>query len=174
MNDLTFSGYRSFEPPADDPLVIKWNAMAKDVPADCLVPVAQRAPIGAFNAWINKEIKFDRAEAESLEAWQSPQQTFSSKRGDCKDYALIKYSALKKAGIEVRIVLGEIKSAMKTNPQHAWCAANIDGVWYALDNDFDQLQPLPYLNWIPSAVLHDSSVVKFGAQFSINDIIKGG
>jgi len=171
LNDLSFSGYRSFEATIDDPLRLKWNAMAKDVPTDCLIPLPQRAPISAFNAWANKEIKFDHAESESLEVWQSPTQTFSAKRGDCKDYALLKYAALKKAGVEVRIVLGEIKSAMKTNPQHAWCAANIDGIWYALDNDFDHLQPLPYLNWIPSAVLHDSSVVKFGAEFRISDIV---
>jgi len=171
-SDLTFAGYRSFEAAADDPLRLKWNTIAKEVPADCLIPLPQRAPIAAFNAWANKEIKFDHAEAESLEAWQSPEQTFSRKRGDCKDYALLKYAALKKAGIDARIVLGELKSVMKTNPQHAWCAARVEGRWLALDILFDFLTPVQdYSNWQPLYTCNRAGVVKWGSVIRLSDFV---
>ncbi len=91
-------------------------------------------------------------------------------RGDCKDFALVKYAALVKAGIPVRIVLGEIKTVMKNNPKHAWCAAFVEGAWRRLDNNFDQIIGMTDdPNWIPVSALHDDCVVHFGQVFSISE-----
>ena len=168
---LVFAGYRSFEATPDDPLRVKWNAMRAnlDVPG-FTPPVTTMAGISVFNRYINHTIVFNQLENEDLEAWQSPAQTLMQAQGDCKDYALLKYAVLLTIGIPVQITIGEIASANKFNKKHAWCAAHIDGKWYALDNDFDQLEPLPYANWIPDATMHDAEVKRYGLEFSIAEI----
>src|SRR5437879_12487976 len=104
MTELSFPGYRSFDAPADDPLRIKWKAMLANLDVSTILPPQPTlAGISAFNLYINRIIKFDRSELESLEVWQSPAQTLSLERGDCKDYALLKYAALVKSGVPVRI-----------------------------------------------------------------------
>jgi predicted transglutaminase-like cysteine proteinase len=172
MIDLTFPGYTSFNAGPDDPLRIKWNAMRAqlDIPDSLILPSMTK--LAGLSMAVNKEIVFDRDEAESLEVWQTPAQTLKRKRGDCKDYALVKYALLQKIGVPVRIVLGEIKSALKFNPKHAFCAASFNGVWCALDNKFDQSEPLPYRNWIPASVLRDDSVVHYGQPFSMAEMLK--
>ncbi len=169
MTDLAFLGYRFFDAAPDDPLRLKWNEMRGRLEVLTLAtPEPTLIAVADFNAKINRMIAFDRTEAESLDAWQSPSQTLQRERGDCKDFALVKYAVLTKAGIPVRIVLGEIKTVMKANPKHAWCAAFIEGAWRALDNMFDQIIKIEeYSNWIPTAALHDDAVVEFGSVFSI-------
>ncbi len=96
-------------------------------------------------------------------------------QGDCKDYALLKYAVLKTIGLQAAIVLGEFKSVMKHNPQHAWCATLLDGAWRRLDNMFDQIIRIEDdPNWIPQSALHDDSVVKFGPVFSIDGVLNAG
>lgn len=174
MTDLAFAGYRAFDAAPDDPLRLKWLSMDKNTMRSYAVQKSL-ASVGEFNLGINREIKFDAVEAESLDAWQSPQQTLTSGHGDCKDYALLKYSLLMHKGIEARVVLGGIASLDAPDGRwpHAWCAAFIEGIWYALDNKFDHLERLPYLNWIPVAAMHDDQVVRFGREFSMNEMMKG-
>jgi predicted transglutaminase-like cysteine proteinase len=171
MTDLSFPGYRSFDAAPDDPLRLKWNAMRANLDVSTILPPQPTlAGISAFNLHINRIITFNQLETEDLSAWQSPKQTLMQAQGDCKDYALLKYAALLKSGVPCRIVIGEIKSVMKNNPQHAWCAAFVEGFWRALDNNFDQIIKVEeYSNWLPIAALHDASVVRFGEPFTINE-----
>lgn len=172
-SDLTFAGYQSWDAAPDDPVRVKWDVMRANLKfSDLTPPNANIASISAFNLHINQSIIFNQLEAENLEAWQSPAQTLMNAQGDCKDYALLKYAVLFTAGIPVQVVIGEIASTNKYNQKHAWCAALLDGKWFALDNLFDQLEPLPYANWIPDATMHDAEVKKYGKEFSIDDIMK--
>jgi predicted transglutaminase-like cysteine proteinase len=176
IDSLVFAGYRSFDAGADDPFRIKWNTVrpSLELPAGAAVPALTVTAIGAFNADINRRITYT-PEPDSGDAWQTPAQTLAISQGDCEDYAILKYAPLLRAGLSVaslRIVVGEIISIAGNQP-HAWCAARIDGSWHALDNKFPQIIAIAdYLNWLPLAAMHDASVVRFGREFTLNDMIR--
>ena len=132
--------------------------------------------IGLLNAQINGRIRY-KAEPDGSDVWQTPSQTLSLKTGDCEDFAIVKYAVLTNAGIPARVVIGEIrKLGMGTrngNVPHAWCAVCVEGRWFALDNNADRPIPVEeYPNWTPLAVCHEASVIRFGRQFSISDLLR--
>jgi predicted transglutaminase-like cysteine proteinase len=170
MTDPAFAGYRAFDAPPDDPLRAKWASMDKGTMRSYAVQ-PNLASVGELNLSINREIKFDHRESEEMSAWQTPQETLTRGTGDCKDYALLKYSLLMHKGIDARVVFGEIRKIL-ANVHHAWCAVRVDGSWYALDNLFDHLEPVgTYLNWTPRAAMHDDCVVRYGREFTIAEEI---
>jgi predicted transglutaminase-like cysteine proteinase len=66
--------------------------------------------------------------------WSTPLETLQSGRGDCEDYAILKYLALLDAGIspaDLKIVL---MRNIFPNEDHAVVAARDDGEWLILDN----------------------------------------
>jgi len=154
MTDLSFPGYRSFAAGPDNPFRVKWNAVwaALDVPDSFELPALTLPAIGAFNESINDKIVYT-PEPGGVDDWQEPARTLALGCGDCEEYAILKYATLLKSGLAeecLRLVVGEIKSTMKTNPAHAWCAAYLDGTWRALDNKFERIiEASAYLNWIP-------------------------
>jgi hypothetical protein len=67
--------------------------------------------------------------------WSSPFETLQTHRGDCEDYAIVKYVALLEAGVsrdDLKIV---ILRKFLPNETHAVLAARVDGEWLILDND---------------------------------------
>jgi predicted transglutaminase-like cysteine proteinase len=65
---------------------------------------------------------------------ERPFETLRSGRGDCEDYAIVKYLALLEAGIpenDVKIVV--LKNAFPIE-DHAVLAARVDSDWLILDN----------------------------------------
>jgi len=176
IDSLVFAGYRSFDAGADDPFRVKWNAVrpSLELPTGADVPQLAAAAIGALNANINQRIIYT-PEPDGGDAWQTPTQTLAISRGDCEDYAILKYATLLRAGLpsaSLRIVIGEIISIAGNEP-HAWCAAHLEGSWHALDNKFPQIIAIAhYINWLPLAAMHDASVVRFGREFTLNDMIR--
>jgi len=66
--------------------------------------------------------------------WSPPLETLQTRRGDCEDYAIVKYLALLEAGLsrdDVKIV---IVRNLLPNEDHAVVAARVDGKWPILDN----------------------------------------
>jgi predicted transglutaminase-like cysteine proteinase len=66
--------------------------------------------------------------------WSPPFETLRTRRGDCEDYAIVKYLALLEAGLsrdDVKIV---IVRNLLPNEDHAVVAARVDGTWLILDN----------------------------------------
>jgi predicted transglutaminase-like cysteine proteinase len=66
--------------------------------------------------------------------WSDPFETLLSNRGDCEDYAILKYAALLQAGIprdDVKIVI--LKNVFP-NESHAAVATRVEGQWLILDN----------------------------------------
>jgi predicted transglutaminase-like cysteine proteinase len=95
-----------------------------------------RARIGIINREINFSIvpTSDFAQWGVADRWSSPLQTFTTRRGDCEDYAIAKFVALRAAGIpqqDVRLVVVHNKAA---GEQHAVVAVRLDGDWFILDN----------------------------------------
>jgi hypothetical protein len=70
-------------------------------------------------------------------AWRTigaPFETLQTHRGDCEDYAIVKYVAPLQAGLshdDVKIV---VLRNLQPNEDHADVAARVDGQWLILDN----------------------------------------
>ena len=70
----------------------------------------------------------------SPDIWASPLMTFGSGAGDCEDYAIAKYVALREAGMasaDLRLVVVYNRPA---HENHMVAAARVDGRWRILDN----------------------------------------
>jgi predicted transglutaminase-like cysteine proteinase len=102
-----------------------------------------RARIGVINRAINLAIRpmSDLAQWGVIDRWSAPLDTFTTGRGDCEDYAIAKYVALREAGLaeaDVRLV---IVRDLASKEDHAVVSVRLDagagsggGGWIVLDN----------------------------------------
>ena len=95
-----------------------------------------RARIGEINRAINLAIRpeNDLVRFHVADVWATPLATFASGAGDCEDYAIAKYVALRQAGVareDLRIVIAHNPGLRQ---DHAIAAARVDGEWLILDN----------------------------------------
>src|SRR5689334_16811183 len=94
-----------------------------------------RARLGEINRAINLAVRpvSDLAQYGQLDVWASPLATLV-RGGDCEDYAIAKFVALRRAGIssdDLRIVI--MRDTLHGG-DHAVAAARLDGRWLTLDN----------------------------------------
>jgi predicted transglutaminase-like cysteine proteinase len=96
-----------------------------------------RARVG----WINRAVNLaliptsDEAQWGVADHWSPPFETLQTHRGDCEDYAIVKYVALLEAGLsrdDLKIV---ILRNFVPNEDHAVLAARVDGEWLILGNN---------------------------------------
>jgi predicted transglutaminase-like cysteine proteinase len=104
--------------------------------ADDLRGRAGRDRLEMVNRAVNAAIRYmsDREQHGLADRWSAPLATFASGLGDCEDYAIVKYVALRDAGIpadDLRLLL--VRDAA-TREDHAVLAARLDGRWLILDN----------------------------------------
>jgi predicted transglutaminase-like cysteine proteinase len=95
-----------------------------------------RARIGIINREINLSIipTSDFSQWGVVDRWSTPFETFTTGRGDCEDYAIAKYVALRAAGMpnsDVRLIVVR-NNAVGEN--HADVAVRLEGDWIILDN----------------------------------------
>ncbi len=95
-----------------------------------------RTRAALINRAVNLAIRFTRDSAQFglADVWQSPLMTFASGRGDCEDYAIAKYAALREAGMSAADLRLVIVHDARIGEDHAVAAARIDGEWLILDN----------------------------------------
>ena len=89
-----------------------------------------------INRLINLAIRYtsDLAQHGSPDVWSAPLATLRSGRGDCEDYTIAKYAALRQAGVpdsDLRILLGNDSTVREA---HAVLAVLHEGTWQILDN----------------------------------------
>ena len=123
-----------------------------------------RARLGTINRAINLAIHpmSDLAQYGEIDVWSSPLLTFTTGSGDCEDYAIAKFVALRWAGIppeDLRIVImrdtigGEV---------HAVAAARLDGHWLTLDNRRMAMVEDAYIrNYRPLYVIDQYGVMQY-------------
>ena len=91
-----------------------------------------RARVGAINRAVNLAV---RPQSDGVsDFWASPLTTLASRAGDCEDYAIAKYAALRTAGVsnaDLRLVVVRDRDS---GGDHAVVAARVDGEWLILDN----------------------------------------
>lgn len=95
-----------------------------------------RTRIGVINRAINLAIQpmSDAAQWGVPDRWSGPLATLTTGRGDCEDYAIAKFVALREAGIaedDLRLV---IVHDLAVGEDHAVVAARLDEKWIVLDN----------------------------------------
>ena len=95
-----------------------------------------RARLGEINRAVNLAIRpvSDLAQYGQIDVWTSPLATLARGAGDCEDYAIAKFVALRHAGVaphDLRIVI--MHDALR-GEDHAVVAARLDGSWLMLDN----------------------------------------
>lgn len=95
-----------------------------------------RARIGIINRAINLAIRpvRDFAQFNVPDVWMSPLMTLKSGSGDCEDYAIAKYVALRETGMSAADLRLMIVHDRSINEDHAVTAARVDGEWLILDS----------------------------------------
>jgi predicted transglutaminase-like cysteine proteinase len=123
-----------------------------------------RARLGEINRAINLAIRpmSDLAQYGAEDVWSSPLVTFGNGAGDCEDYAIAKFMALRHAGIspdDLRIVI--MHDTMR-GEDHAVAAAKLDGHWLMLDNRrMAMIEDAHVRNYRPTFVIDQHGVMQY-------------
>jgi predicted transglutaminase-like cysteine proteinase len=123
-----------------------------------------RARVGLINRAADLAIRpvSDEMQWGVADHWSDPFETLLSNRGDCEDYAILKYAALLQAGIprdDVKIVI--LKNFFPKE-NHAAVATRIDGEWLILDNrTLTLVRDMDVTRAIPEFVLDHEGVRRF-------------
>jgi predicted transglutaminase-like cysteine proteinase len=116
------------------------------------------ARVGLINRAVDLAITpaSDEAQWGGADHWSPPFETLQTHRGDCKDYAIVRYVALLQAGLshdEVKIVL--LRNLLPKE-DHAVVATRVDGQWLILDNR-------------RLALVRDTEMVRFVPEFVLDE-----
>jgi predicted transglutaminase-like cysteine proteinase len=175
-------GLFTFQAP-EGPVSAKWHGVSVDIAKDAIVMTQCRAApercatgvarfvaiidearrhdgrerLDAVNQAVNQAIRYttDMEQHGVADLWSAPLATFTSGRGDCEDYAIAKYVALREAGVaaeDLRILL--VRDAA-VREDHAVLAARQSGHWFILDNRNMRL-------------IEDNDIKHFTALFAID------
>jgi predicted transglutaminase-like cysteine proteinase len=123
-----------------------------------------RARLGEINRAINLSIRAmsDLAQHGQIDVWSSPLATLERGGGDCEDYAIAKFVALRRAGIapdDLRIV---IMHDTIQGEDHAVAAARLDGRWLTLDNRrMAMVWDSDVRNYRPTFVIGEHGVMRY-------------
>jgi predicted transglutaminase-like cysteine proteinase len=123
-----------------------------------------RARVGRINRAADLAIHpvSDEMQWGVADHWSDPFETLLSNRGDCEDYAILKYAALLEAGVprdDVKIV---ILKNLFPNENHAAVATRVDGQWLILDNrTLTLVRDTDITRAIPEFVLDHEGVKRF-------------
>jgi predicted transglutaminase-like cysteine proteinase len=123
-----------------------------------------RARLGETNRAINLAIRAmsDLAQYGEIDVWSSPLATFARGAGDCEDYAIAKFVALRLAGIspdDLRIVI--MRDTIH-GEDHAVAAVRLDGHWLMLDNRrMAMVEDANARNFRPTFVIDQTGIMQF-------------
>src|SRR5712692_3571101 len=123
-----------------------------------------RARLGEINRAINLAIRpmSDLAQYGAVDVWSSPLVTFAHGAGDCEDYAIAKFVALRHAGIaagDLRIIV--MRDTIR-GEDHAVAAAKLDGHWLMLDNRrMAMIDAANVRNYRPTFVIDQTGVMQY-------------
>jgi len=122
-----------------------------------------RARLGEINRAINLAIRpmSDLAQYGEIDVWSSPLTTLTRGAGDCEDYAIAKFVALRLAGIPAEDVRIVVMRDLLQGEDHAVAAVRLDGRWLMLDNRrMAMVDDLHVRNYRPLFVIDESTVMK--------------
>lgn len=123
-----------------------------------------RARFGEINRAINLAIRSgsDLAAYGEPDVWATPLATFARGSGDCEDYAIAKFVALREAGVaadDLRIV---VMHDLLGGEDHAVVAARLAGHWLILDNRrMAMIEDSDIRNFRPTFVIDQHGVSRY-------------
>jgi predicted transglutaminase-like cysteine proteinase len=123
-----------------------------------------RARLGEINRAINLAIRpmSDMAQYGQIDVWSPPLDTFATGAGDCEDYAIAKFVALRMAGFspdDLRIVV--MRDTIR-GEDHAVTMARLDDHWLTLDNRrMAMIEDADVRNHRPLFVIGDRGVMRY-------------
>lgn len=123
-----------------------------------------RARLGEINRAVNLAIRpmSDLAQWGEIDVWSSPLETFAHGAGDCEDYAIAKFEALRLAGVprdDLRIVI--MRDTIR-GEDHAVAAARLDGHWLMLDNRrMAMVEDAEVRNYRPLFVIDQHGIMRY-------------
>jgi predicted transglutaminase-like cysteine proteinase len=123
-----------------------------------------RARIGEINRAINLSIRAadDLVEYGEIDVWSSPLVTFYRGAGDCEDYAIAKYVALRMAGIAAEDLRIVVMADTIRHEGHAVASVRLDGHWLMLDNRrMTMIEDSSVRNYRPLFVIDDAAVMRY-------------
>jgi predicted transglutaminase-like cysteine proteinase len=123
-----------------------------------------RVRVGRINRAVNLAIRpsSDEEQWGVEDRWSTPFETLQSRRGDCEDFAIVKYVALLEAGLPRDDVKMVILRNLFPYEDHAAVAARIDGQWIILDNRrLALVRDSDMVRSIPRFVLDENGVRRF-------------
>ena len=123
-----------------------------------------RARLGEINRAINLSIRAvdDIVQYGQIDVWSSPLATFYRGAGDCEDYAIAKYVALRMAGLAAEDLRIVVMVDTIRREGHAVTAARLDGHWLILDNRrLMMVEDIALRNYRPLFVIDDNGVMRF-------------
>ncbi len=128
-----------------------------------------RARLEEANLGVNTAIRYvsDLVQHRELDRWSSPLTSFATGKGDCEDYAIAKYAALREAGFpesDMRLLLVRDRTVRQ---DHAVLAARLDGRWLILDNRWAGLrEDNGELNFTPLFAINHDGVHLFAKPYA--------
>jgi predicted transglutaminase-like cysteine proteinase len=129
-----------------------------------------RARFEAVTQSVNAAIRYttDMQQHGVLDQWTAPLATLAAGRGDCEDYAILKYQVLRDAGTPAADLKIVLLRDTATREDHAVLAARSGERWYVLDNrraGFYVDADLPH--YLPLFALTHDGVQLFAAPYAL-------
>jgi predicted transglutaminase-like cysteine proteinase len=143
---------------------------------DAVKSKSGRARLDEANRAVNAAIRYvsDYAQHGEADRWSAPLATFATAKGDCEDYAIAKYVALREAGFpqeELRVVLVRDRAVRQ---DHAVLAAHLDGRWLILDNRRSELlADSDASSFMPLFAINHRGVQLFAAPYAKRPLLAG-
>src|SRR6185437_1156400 len=104
----------------------------------------------------------DMAQYGQVDVWSSPLVTLAHAAGDCEDYAIVKYVALRLAGIAADDLRLVVLHDTVRGEDHAVTAARLDGHWLMLDNNrMAMIEDADIRNYRPLFVLDERGAMRY-------------
>ena len=159
------------EPEHCSPAVARFISIVKDAAAR-----QGRAKLELVNRRINAAIRYmaDTAQWGALDLWSAPldshnKGSFNTGFGDCEDYAIAKYVALRDAGVADEDLHLLLVRDNTVHTAHAVLAAHQDGRWLILDNRWARLLvDIELKQFVPLFALNEHGVKLFAAPYAAN------
>ena len=126
-----------------------------------------RARFGEINRAINLAIRpmSDMAQYGQIDVWSPPLDTFATGAGDCEDYAIAKFAALRMAGVSTEDIRLVVLRDLLRGEDHAVVLARLDGHWLTLDNRrMAMIEDIDVRNHRPLFVIDDGGVRRYEDQ----------
>lgn len=128
-----------------------------------------RARIASVNRSVNDAVRYvsDYEQHGVADRWSAPLATFASGQGDCEDYAIAKFLALREAGFAAQDLRLLLVRDLVSRQDHAVLAARQDGRWLVLDNRWSALiEPADLTRFMPLFAIDDQGVKLFATPYA--------